>query len=110
MKKAVTNSGDSDETVVYLYDGEKMIETRDGSNNMVCQFIHDVQHIDELVMMRAKDRGDLYVHQGERGEWDRAATAKAGRDACAKPATCPQGVSTMPPTGGTNFMVALRVR
>ena len=63
MKKVVTNSGDFDGTVVYLFDGHKIIETRDGSNNVVRQFIHGTQYIDELVMMRAIDKGDLYIHQ-----------------------------------------------
>jgi RHS repeat-associated protein len=49
--------------VVYLYDGQKVIETRDGSANLVQQFIHGTQYIDELVMVRVADKGDLYVHQ-----------------------------------------------
>ncbi len=63
MKKVVANSGDYEQTVLYLYDGQKIIETRDGSNNMVQQFIHGTQYIDELVMMRVAGKGDLYVHQ-----------------------------------------------
>ena len=63
MKKVVTNSGDFDGTVVYLFDGHKIIETRDGSDNVVRQFIHGTRYIDELVMMRAIDKGDLYIHQ-----------------------------------------------
>jgi RHS repeat-associated protein len=62
-KKVVTHSGDHDGTVVYLYDGQKIIETRDGSENLFQQFIHGTQYIDELVMVRVKDKGDLYVHQ-----------------------------------------------
>jgi len=62
-KKVVTNSGEYDKTDLYLYNGHKIIETRDGSGNMVSQFIHGTQYIDELVMMRVKDKGDLYVHQ-----------------------------------------------
>ena len=63
MKKVGTNSGDYNATVIYLCDGHKIIETRDGSDNVVQQFIHGTQYIDELVMMRVKDKGDLYVHQ-----------------------------------------------
>jgi len=63
MKKAVTNSGDQDATVVYLYDGQKIIQANDGSGNMVQQFIHGTQYIDELVMVRVANKGDLYVHQ-----------------------------------------------
>jgi len=63
MKKTVTNSGDLEGTVVYYYDGQRIIETRDGSGNLAQQFIHGTQYIDELVMVRVKDKGDLYVHQ-----------------------------------------------
>jgi RHS repeat-associated protein len=63
MKKVVTKSGDYDGTVVYFYDGQKIIETRDGSGNLYQQFIHGTRYIDELVMVRVADKGDLYVHQ-----------------------------------------------
>ena len=63
MKKVVTKSGPLDSTVVYLYDGWKICETQNGSDVMVQQFIHGTQYIDELVMVRVKDKGDLYVHQ-----------------------------------------------
>ena len=63
LKKVVTNTGQHDGTVVFYYDGWKLIETRDGSGNLYQQFIHGTQYIDELVMMRVKDKGDLYVHQ-----------------------------------------------
>jgi len=46
-----------------LYDSQKIIETRDGSGNLYQQFIHGTQYIDELVMVRVADKGDLYVHQ-----------------------------------------------
>ena len=56
MKKAVTNSGDWDGTVVYLHDSVavgvsagRICESQDGSDNMVQQFIHATQLIDELV-------------------------------------------------------------
>ncbi len=69
-KKVATNSGDYDATVVYLYNGQKIIETRDGSGNVLQQFIHGTRYIDELVMVRLVDsggtlgaKGDLYVHQ-----------------------------------------------
>ncbi len=62
-KKVVTNSGDFDGTFVYDYDGQKIIETRDGSGNLYQQFVHGTQYIDELVMVRVADKGDLYVHQ-----------------------------------------------
>jgi RHS repeat-associated protein len=61
--KVVTNSGPHDGTVVYYYDGQRIIQTTDGSENMVQQFIHGTQYIDELVMMRRAGHGDLYIHQ-----------------------------------------------
>ena len=51
----MTHSGDHDGTVVYWYGAWKIIETRDGSDTMVQQFIHGTQYIDELVMMRAAE-------------------------------------------------------
>jgi len=70
MKKVATTSGDLDGTTVYIYDAVaasapagRICETRDGSGNMVAQFIHSAQYIDELVMMQAAGKGDLYIHQ-----------------------------------------------
>jgi hypothetical protein len=63
IKKTVSNSGNLDGTVVYLYDGNKIVETRDGSGTLYQQFIHGTRYIDELVMVRVKNKGDLYVHQ-----------------------------------------------
>ncbi len=56
-------------------------------------------------MVRVADKGDLYVHQGERSERERAAIGKASREACVRPATCPQEVSTTRTTGGANWNV-----
>ncbi len=49
----------------YYYDGHKIVETRVGDSPTTYhqQFIHGTQYIDELVMIRVKDKGDLYVHQ-----------------------------------------------
>ncbi|MEK6675465.1 MAG: RHS repeat-associated core domain-containing protein, partial [Planctomycetota bacterium] len=63
IEKIVSNTGTFDATWRYFYDGQKIIETRNGSGDMVQQFIHGTRYIDELVMMRVKDKGDLYVHQ-----------------------------------------------
>jgi RHS repeat-associated protein len=63
IKKVAANSGDNNQNLVYYYDGQKIIEIRNGSNAMVQQFIHGMQYIDELVMVRVKNNGDLYVHQ-----------------------------------------------
>jgi hypothetical protein len=35
---------------------------------MVQQFVHGMEHIDELVMIRMKDKGDCYDRQAERDE------------------------------------------
>ncbi|MGB2985535.1 MAG: hypothetical protein WBE26_06590, partial [Phycisphaerae bacterium] len=63
LKKVTSNSGDYGGAVVYLYDSQKIIETRNGSGNLYQQAIHGTQYIEELVMLRVKDKGDLYVHQ-----------------------------------------------
>ena len=72
----VSNAADLDRTEVYYYDGQKVIEMRDGSDNMVQQFIHGTQYIDELVMMRVASKGDLYVHQD--ANWNVIATTDLG--------------------------------
>ncbi len=46
-----------------MFAGQKIIETRNGSNQMTAQFIHGTQYIDELVMVRVAKKGDLDVHQ-----------------------------------------------
>ena len=43
----VANSGDLDGTTVYHYNGHQIIETRDGSANVVMQVYHGTQYIDE---------------------------------------------------------------
>jgi len=65
MKESVTNSGDFDAVTRYYYHGQKIVETRVGDNPTTYhqQFIHGTRYIDELVMIRVKDKGDLYVHQ-----------------------------------------------
>ncbi len=44
---------------------------------MVQQFIHGTQYIDELVMLRVKDKGDLYIHQD--ANWNVIGTTDLGR-------------------------------
>lgn len=65
LEKNVTNSGDSDAETLYYYDGQKIIEARLGGDptHMYEQFVHGTQYIDELVMVRVANKGDLYVHQ-----------------------------------------------
>ena len=62
-KKVASNSGDFDGTFVYTFDRQKICQVNDGSGNVVQQFIHGTRYIDELILMRAIDKGDLYVHQ-----------------------------------------------
>ncbi|MGB2986228.1 MAG: hypothetical protein WBE26_10125 [Phycisphaerae bacterium] len=47
----------------FARNAEQRFETRDGLGNLYQQAIHGTQYIDELVMVRVKDKGDLYVHQ-----------------------------------------------
>jgi hypothetical protein len=63
IRKVVANSGDLGGTTVFYYDGQGIVETRDGSGNLVSQFVRGLRYIDEIVMVRAKDEGELYVHQ-----------------------------------------------
>ncbi len=64
INKNVTNSGDLDAKTRYYYDGAKIIETRVGTETtMNQQVIRGRLHIDELVMVRVAEKGDLYVHQ-----------------------------------------------
>lgn len=53
MKKTVTNSGIHNGVVVYLYDGHKVLETRNGSNQVVQQFVHGAQYVDECSLIIA---------------------------------------------------------
>jgi len=75
-----------------------------------------------LVMVRVADKGDLYVHQGERAytkwdhspsrdcqgavpPWARAACSRARLGKSPHAGTGPQEVSTMRTTGGANWMI-----
>jgi len=63
IRETVTNSGDLDGVTVYLYQGHQIIETRDGSDQVTLQVYHGTRYIDEVVRMRIKDLGRVYVHQ-----------------------------------------------
>jgi len=93
IKKVVSNTGQWDGTTVYLFDGQKIIETRDGSNNLVQQFIHGTQYIDELVMMRVKSKGDLYVHQD--ANWNVIALTDLGGSVVERNVYTPYGEVTV---------------
>ena len=93
IKKTATNTGQHDGTVVFYYDGWKIIETRDGSGNMYQQFIHGTQYIDELVMMRVKDKGDLYVHQD--ANWNVIALTDLGGNVVERYTYTPYGQPTV---------------
>ena len=93
LKKTVTNTGQHDGTVVFYYDGWKLIETRDGSGNLYQQFIHGTQYIDELVMMRVKDKGDLYVHQD--ANWNVIALTDLGGNVVERYTYTPYGQMTV---------------
>ena len=99
LKKVVTNAGQYDGTVVFYYDGWKIIETRDGSGNLYQQFIHGTQYIDELVMMRVKDKGDLYVHQD--ANWNVIALTDLGGSVVQRNTYTPYGQMTV--HQGTSF-------
>ena len=49
MKKAITNCGDMDATHVYYYDGQRMIEERNGSGQLLKTYVWGQQYIDELL-------------------------------------------------------------
>ena len=91
--------------MVYLFDGHKIIETRDGSGNVTEQFIRGTRYIDERVMMRAIDKGDLYVHQGERSDREQPATGQVSTTLASGLRACPDGVSTKRTNGGANWNV-----
>jgi len=72
--------------VLCYFDGWKIVETRDGSGNVKEQLIHGTQGtcpdcvgIDEIVMMWANDKGDLYVHSRRAGtNWNVIALTDLG--------------------------------
>ncbi|MCC7291862.1 MAG: hypothetical protein IT449_07365 [Phycisphaerales bacterium] len=52
IEKVVSNSGDLDGTFRYGYNGQQLIETRDGSGNVLLQAYYGTQYIDELVALK----------------------------------------------------------
>ena len=93
IKKVVTNAGDYDKTEVYFYNGQQIVQINNGSGAMVQQFIHGTQYIDELVMMRVKDKGDLYVHQD--ANWNVIGVTDLGRHVVERSVYTPYGELTV---------------
>jgi hypothetical protein len=54
-----------------------LLESRDGSENVVTQTVYGTQYVDEIVRWWRDGRGAMYVLQGERSECLRAPTGKA---------------------------------
>jgi hypothetical protein len=52
-----------DGTTVYLYNRHQIIETRNGSDEVMLQVYPGTRYIDEVVGLRVKDQGRLYAHQ-----------------------------------------------
>jgi hypothetical protein len=71
-----TNSDNLDRTTRQSDNSNEIINTNDGSGNLVAQMYHGTPYIDELVGMRL-EHGRVYVHQDERSECEPAATGKA---------------------------------
>ncbi len=71
IRKTVTNSGDLDGEFSYLYNGNPIIEVRNGADDVELLVVHAEAdqggrakgYIDEIVCQRVKDRGWAYVHQ-----------------------------------------------
>ncbi len=69
----MTNSGDLDGEFTYLYNGNQIIEVRNGADDVELLVVHAEAdqggrakgYIDEIVCQRVKDRGWAYVHQAE---------------------------------------------
>ncbi len=59
----MTNSGDLDGEFTYLYNGNQIIEVRNGADDVELLVVHGTRYIDEIVCQRVKDRGWAYVHQ-----------------------------------------------
>ncbi len=61
IAKAVTGCGDWDQTYEYYYDGQRMIEMRDDSADVVKQYVWGLGYVDELVQVAAN--GTYYAMQ-----------------------------------------------
>ncbi len=72
----------------------KIVETRVGAETSAYhQFIHGTQYIDELVMMRVKDKGGLYVHQD--ANWNVIGLTDMGGSLVERYVNTPYGIMTV---------------
>ncbi|QNN23812.1 hypothetical protein HED60_16555 [Planctomycetales bacterium ZRK34] len=55
IEKAVQNSADLDCTYSFFYNGQQLVETRDGSDLVLKQYVWGLQYIDELVQVGVND-------------------------------------------------------
>ncbi|QNN21562.1 RHS repeat protein [Planctomycetales bacterium ZRK34] len=55
IEKAVQNSADLDCTYGFFYNGQQLVETRDGSDLVLKQYVWGLQYIDELVQVGVND-------------------------------------------------------
>ena len=55
IEKAITNCGDWDATYEYYYDGHSLIETQNGSDETLKQYVWGTQYIDELIQIGLND-------------------------------------------------------
>jgi RHS repeat-associated protein len=55
VKKTVTNSGQWDATFKYYYDGDSLVEQRNGSDQTLKQHVWGTRYIDELVQVSTND-------------------------------------------------------
>ena len=56
--KKIENSGDWNETYHFYYDGRRLVEERNGSQNVLKQYLWGTQYVDELVQVAVNDDPD----------------------------------------------------
>lgn len=93
IKKAVQNSGDLDGTHYYYYNASwRLLETRDGSENLDMQVIPGTQYVDEIVRFEKQDHGTMYVTQD--ANWNVSSTTNQAGDVLERISTTPYGEPT----------------
>ncbi len=71
----MTNRGDLDGTWYFSYDGQEVVEERNGSEEIVQQYVYGPNHIDEPVMIRGT-HGTFFVYQD--ANWNVIGTTTPG--------------------------------